>query len=79
MNEKSQRDLFNYLQKNNVIKFVGVPDSTMKHFIDEGLKKNKILISTREEEAIGISAVTNCSNMPIRCDRLLTSSINQQQ
>jgi len=23
---------------------VGVPDSTMKHFIDQGLKKNKILI-----------------------------------
>ncbi|SVB33075.1 uncharacterized protein METZ01_LOCUS185929 [marine metagenome] len=27
----------------------------MKYFIDEGLKKNKILITTREEEAIGIA------------------------
>ena len=56
MNQKSQRSLFNYLQKNNIKKFVGVPDSTMKYFIDEGLKKEKILIATREEEAIGISA-----------------------
>ena len=31
--------------------FIGVPDSTMKHFIDQGLKKNKILITTKEEEA----------------------------
>ena len=56
MNQKSQRSLFNYLQKKNIKKFVGVPDSTMKYFIDEGLKKDKILIATREEEAIGISA-----------------------
>jgi sulfopyruvate decarboxylase TPP-binding subunit len=28
----------------------------MKHFIDQGLKKNKILITTKEEEAIGIAA-----------------------
>ena len=27
----------------------------MKYFIDEGLKKNKIFITTREEEAIGIA------------------------
>jgi sulfopyruvate decarboxylase TPP-binding subunit len=56
LNQKSQRSLFNYLQKKNIKKFVGVPDSTMKYFIDEGLKKDKILIATREEEAIGISA-----------------------
>ena len=51
-----QKKIFNYLLKNNVKNFVGVPDSTMKHFIDEGFKKNKILITTREEEAIGIAA-----------------------
>ena len=28
----------------------------MKYFIDQGLKRNKILIATREEEAIGIAA-----------------------
>lgn len=41
--------------KNRIENFVGVPDSTMKYFIDQGLKKRKVLISTREEEAIGIS------------------------
>jgi sulfopyruvate decarboxylase subunit alpha len=55
LNEKSQRKIFNLLVKKGVENFVGVPDSTMKHFIDEGLKKGKILISTREEEAIGIA------------------------
>ena len=50
-----QKKVFNYLLKNNVKNFVGVPDSTMKHFINEGVKKNKILITTREEEAIGIA------------------------
>ena len=51
-----QKKVFNYLLKNDVKNFIGVPDSTMKHFIDEGFKKNKILITTREEEAIGIAA-----------------------
>lgn len=55
MKETAQRDLFNFLIKKGIENFIGVPDSTMKHFIDEGLKKNKILITTREEEAIGIS------------------------
>ena len=27
----------------------------MKYFIDQGLKRNKIMIATREEEAIGIA------------------------
>jgi sulfopyruvate decarboxylase TPP-binding subunit len=55
LNEKYQRKLFNLLIKKNIENFVGVPDSTMKYFIDEGLKKKKILITTREEEAIGIA------------------------
>ena len=55
MNEESQRKFFNLLVKNGIENFIGVPDSTMKHFIDEGLKKGKILIATREEEAIGIA------------------------
>jgi sulfopyruvate decarboxylase TPP-binding subunit len=50
-----QREVANYLLSKNVSDFVGVPDSTLKHFIDEGLKKDKVLIATREEEAIGIS------------------------
>ena len=40
---------------NGIENFVGVPDSTMKYFIDQGFKKNKILITTKEEEAIGIA------------------------
>ena len=55
MNEIVQKKVFNYLLKNKVQNFIGVPDSTMKHFIDQGLKKNKILITTKEEEAIGIA------------------------
>ena len=51
-----QKKVFNYLLKNDIKNFIGVPDSTMKHFINEGFKKNKILITTREEEAIGIAA-----------------------
>jgi len=56
LNEKVQRKIFQYLQKNKIDNFVGVPDSTLKHFIDEGLKHKKILIANREEEAIGIGA-----------------------
>ena len=56
MKEIIQRRIFDYLLKNKIYNFVGVPDSTMKYFIDQGFKKNKILITTKEEEAIGIAA-----------------------
>ena len=56
MKEIHQRKMFDYLLKNKIFNFVGVPDSTLKYFIDQGLKRNKILIATREEEAIGIAA-----------------------
>ena len=56
MNEIVQKKVFNYLLKNKIQNFIGVPDSTMKHFIEQGFKKNKILITTKEEEAIGIAA-----------------------
>jgi len=55
LNEETQRSIFHYLKKNKIENFVGVPDSTLKHFIDECQKNNKIIISTREEEAIGIA------------------------
>ena len=55
MKELTQKQIFNYLFNNRIENFIGVPDSTMKHFIDEGFKKNKILITTKEEEAIGIA------------------------
>ena len=56
MKEVIQRKIFDYLLKNKIYNFVGVPDSTMKYFIDQGLQRKKILITTREEEAIGIAA-----------------------
>ena len=55
MKELTQKQVFDYLFNNNVENFIGVPDSTMKHFIDQGFKKNNILITTKEEEAIGIA------------------------
>tara|TARA_B110000438_G_scaffold18800_1_gene17431 strand:+ start:127 stop:615 length:489 start_codon:yes stop_codon:yes gene_type:complete len=54
LNEKIQRELFHYLKKKKIENFIGVPDSTLKYFIDECLKNNNIIIATREEEAIGI-------------------------
>ena len=56
MKETYQREIFDYLIKNKIKNFVGVPDSTMKYFIDQGLKYKKVLLTTREDEAIGIAA-----------------------
>jgi len=50
-----QKQIFDFLFNNGVENFIGVPDSTMKHFIDQGFKKNKIIITTKEEESIGIA------------------------
>ena len=55
MTKDFQTNVFNLLLKNGIENFIGVPDSTLKKFIEEGLKKKKIIISTREEEAIGIA------------------------
>ena len=56
MKKEFQEKIFNFLLKNGVDNFIGVPDSTLKDFISEGLKQKKIIITTREEEAIGIAA-----------------------
>jgi len=56
LKELTQRQIFDYLFNNGIENFIGVPDSTMKHFIKQGFKKNKILIATKEEESIGIAA-----------------------
>jgi len=50
-----QINLFDYFIKNGIENYVGVPDSTLKHFISRALEKKKIIITTREEEAIGIT------------------------
>jgi len=59
-----QKNIFDYLIKNKIQNFIGVPDSTLKYFIEQGLKKNKILITTREEEAIGIAVGMTLSQSP---------------
>ena len=62
MKESIQRKIFNFLSKENIENFIGVPDSTLKYFIDEGLKKKKIIITTREDEAIGIASGMSLSS-----------------
>lgn len=47
--------MFDFLLSNGIENFLGVPDSTIKYFIDQGLKKKKVLITTREDEALGIA------------------------
>ena len=64
MNEKTQRKIFQYFNKNKIENFVGVPDSTLKHFIDEGMLLKKIIFTTREEEAIGICTGMSLSGEP---------------
>ena len=64
MKPNIQKMIFDHLIKNNIQNFIGVPDSTLKYFIEQGLKKNKILITTREEEAIGIAVGMTLSQSP---------------
>ena len=65
MKELTQRKIFKYFSKKQIQNFIGVPDSTMKYFIDEGLKKEKIIITNREEEAIGIGAGISLTKNPV--------------
>ena len=64
MNEKLQREVFNYFLKKDIKNFIGVPDSTLKFFIDEGFNQKKIIIANREEEAIGIATGMILSKSP---------------
>jgi len=51
-----QKQMCNFLIKHGIKNFIGVPDSTLKNFIEEATKRKKIIIATREEEAIGIAS-----------------------
>lgn len=62
MKEEIQRRVFDYLLEKGIENFVGVPDSTLKHFVDQGLKRNIVIVATREEEAIGIATGMSLSN-----------------
>ena len=63
MNKNTQFQMVDFFIKNGINDFVGVPDSTLKHFISYLIKKNKIIISTREDEAIGIAAGVSISGV----------------
>ena len=62
MKKTFQHSVFDFLVKNGIENFTGVPDSTLNHFISYGLSKKKIIISAREEEAIGIAVGMSLSN-----------------
>ena len=62
MKKLFQHEILDFFVKNDIENFVGVPDSTLKQFISYALKKKKIIIAAREEEAIGIAAGMVLSN-----------------
>ena len=64
MKKESQNNMFDFFDKNGIENFIGVPDSTMKHFISQGIEKKKIMIATREEEAIGIATGMTLAKSP---------------
>ena len=64
MKNVNQKQMCNFLLKNGIENLVGVPDSTLKYFIAEGLKLKKNIIATREEGAIGIGTGMTLSNSP---------------
>lgn len=65
MKADTQEKIFLFFQKNKINNFIGVPDSTLKHFISSGLKRKKVIITTREEEAIGIGVGMSLSKTPV--------------
>jgi len=64
LKESVQRKIFNYLLGKGIENFIGVPDSTLKYFVDQGLKKKRVIIATKEEEAIGIAVGMSLSKSP---------------
>ena len=55
MTQDFQKQMCDFLIRHGIKNFIGVPDSTLKIFIEEATKRKKIIIATREEEAIGIA------------------------
>ena len=64
MKNENQKQMCDFLLENGIQNLVGVPDSTLKYFISQGMKKKKNIIATREEEAIGIGTGMTLSNSP---------------
>lgn len=54
MKKENQSLMCDFLLKNGIQNMIGVPDSTLQFLIEYGLKKKKVIIASREEEAIGI-------------------------
>ena len=66
MTQDFQKQMCDFLIRHGIKNFIGVPDSTLKNFIEEATKRKKIIIATREEEAIGIATgmlLTNSSTL----------------
>ena len=59
-----QKQMCDFLIRRGIKNFIGVPDSTLKNFIEEATKRKKIIIATREEEAIGIATGMLLANSP---------------
>ena len=53
-----------FLIRRGIKNFIGVPDSTLKNFIEAATKRKKIIIAPREEEAIGIATGMLLANSP---------------
>lgn len=64
MKNENQKRMCDFLLKNGIQNLVGVPDSTLKYFIEQGFEKKRNIIATREEEAIGIATGMVLSNSP---------------
>ena len=52
MTKDFQTNVFNLLLKNGIENFIGVPDSTLKKFIEEGLKKKKLLFRLEKKRLL---------------------------
>ena len=55
-----QKQMCNFLIKHGIKNFIGVPDSTLKNFIEEATKRKKIIIATYKmaEEGLDIKTLT---------------------
>jgi len=52
LKELTQKLVFDYLFNNGIENFIGVPDSTMKYFIEQGLKKIKFLLLLEKKKLL---------------------------
>ena len=49
MNSENQKQICHFLLDNGIENIIGVPDSTLKHFIAESLKLKNVLLDTTSQ------------------------------